>query len=148
MPYRVFLGQIAERLRATYDGRQNQYENAAELLADVELIAASLEQNRGRHAGLFAVRRFMRRIRSFGFHLATLDIRQSALVHRAIVGHALAAEDWLRASAADRRQRLAAAHERDQGPTQTLDAARKRTLRHHDSISQGRQPYAERADGP
>jgi phosphoenolpyruvate carboxylase len=148
MPYRVFLGQIAERLRATYDGRQNQYENAAELLADVELIAASLEQNRGRHAGLFAVRRFMRRIRSFGFHLATLDIRQSALVHRAIVSHALAAEDWLRASAAERRQRLAAALERDEGPTQTLDAAGKRTLWVLESICHGRHRYGERAVGP
>src|SRR5690606_11192836 len=39
MPYRVFLGQIMERLRATYDGRANQYESAEGFLADLNLIA-------------------------------------------------------------------------------------------------------------
>ena len=39
-----------------------------ELLADVQLAADSLTANRGRHAGYFLVRRFMRRVRTFGFH--------------------------------------------------------------------------------
>src|SRR5262245_30395151 len=51
MPYRVFLGQIMERLRATYDARANHYDSAAEFLGDLNLIADSLRTNRGEHAG-------------------------------------------------------------------------------------------------
>ena len=32
MPYRVFLGQVAERLRATYDGRSGQYDRVGQLI--------------------------------------------------------------------------------------------------------------------
>ena len=71
MPYRIFFGQIGERLKATYEGRPNAYQNSDELLADVKLAADSLTANRGRHAGYFLVRRFIRRVRTFGFHIAT-----------------------------------------------------------------------------
>ena len=54
MPYRMFFGQIGERLKATYDGRPNAYQNSEELLADVRLAADSLTENRGRHGGLFS----------------------------------------------------------------------------------------------
>ena len=78
MPYRMFLGQVMERLRATYEGRANHYESANDFLGDMNLIADSLRANKGEHAGLFQVRRLIRRVRTFGFHLATLDIRQNA----------------------------------------------------------------------
>ena len=90
MPYRVFLGQVAERLRATYDGRTGQYERVEQLVEDLEIIVRSLEGHRGAFAGLFHVHRMLRRVRTFGFHLATLDVRQHASVHREIVGRALA----------------------------------------------------------
>ena len=35
MPYRMFFGQIGERLKATYEGRPNAYQSPDELLADV-----------------------------------------------------------------------------------------------------------------
>ncbi|HEY5807466.1 MAG TPA: phosphoenolpyruvate carboxylase, partial [Povalibacter sp.] len=76
MPYRVFLGQIMERLRATYEGRQGQYEFASQFVGDLNLIHDSLLANKGAHGGAFQVRRLIRRARTFGFHLATLDIRQ------------------------------------------------------------------------
>ena len=69
---------FGERLKATYEGRPNAYQSPDELLADVALAAESLTLNRGRHAGYFLVRRFMRRVRTFGFHLATLDVTQHA----------------------------------------------------------------------
>ena len=47
MPYRVFLGQMAERLRLTYEGRPNGYEGPQQFLRDLKLIAASLKANRG-----------------------------------------------------------------------------------------------------
>ncbi len=128
MPYRVFLGQVAERLRATYDGRSGQYERAGQLIDDLELVARSLEQNRGRHAGLFHVRRMLRRVRTFGFHLATLDVRQNAEVHRQIVGRTLADDGWCERPAGDRAARLRAAIQGDESPIAELDAAAKRAL--------------------
>jgi len=128
MPYRVFLGQIAERLRATYDGRTGQYERVEQLIEDLEIVARSLETNRGVFAGLFHVQRMLRRVRTFGFHLATLDVRQQASVHREIVGRALGEEDWAARSTDERRLRLGVALDRDESPVAELDAAAKRAL--------------------
>jgi phosphoenolpyruvate carboxylase len=128
MPYRVLLGQMAERLRATYDGRTGQYERVEQLVDDLDLIASSLAANRGEHAGLFHVRRMLRRVRTFGFHLATLDVRQNADVHREIVGRALGEGDWAGRPAEERRLRLGTALERDESPTADLDATGKRAL--------------------
>src|SRR5277367_2462082 len=92
MPYRMFFGQIGERLKATYEGHPNAYQSPDELLADVALAAESLILNRGRHAGYFLVRRFMRRVRTFGFHLATLDVTQHAHLHDQVIAQGLGVE--------------------------------------------------------
>ena len=89
MPYRVFLRLVQARLQATYDDVAYPYEHAGQLRADIQLIAQSLEANKGEHAGLFAVNRLLRRIDTFGIHLMTLDVRQDALVHRQVVGELL-----------------------------------------------------------
>lgn len=128
MPYRVFLGQVMERLRATYDGRQGQYESAAHFLSDLNLIHDSLITHKGRHAGAFQVSRLIRRVRTFGFHLATLDIRQNSAVHRSVVGHGLGDANWQGRSHEDRVARLREALERDESPASILDATGKRTL--------------------
>ncbi len=51
------------------------YESPAELLADLDVVARSLEENRGAHAGLRRVRALRRQVETFGFHLAKLDVR-------------------------------------------------------------------------
>ncbi len=94
MPYRIFLAQVAERLRMTYDGRPNHYESADQFVRDIQLVASSLRDNNGRHAGLFPVERLLCRALTFGFHLATLDVRQHASVHREVVAQGLGREDW------------------------------------------------------
>ncbi|MCZ6810075.1 MAG: phosphoenolpyruvate carboxylase, partial [Proteobacteria bacterium] len=95
MPYRVLLRLIEQRLQATYDDDVYPYEKASQFEADICMIESSLIANKGEHAGLFAVRRLLRRIRTFGFHLVTLDVRQDALVHRQVVGECLGEADWL-----------------------------------------------------
>ena len=52
-------------------------------LADLGLIGASLAAHQGEHAGGFALRRLVRRVQAFGFHLATLDLRQDSATHDA-----------------------------------------------------------------
>ena len=148
MPYRIFLTQIAERLRATYENRHNSYENPAQLLEDIGLIADSLAANRGQHAGLFPIRRLQRRIRTFGFHLATLDIRQHAEVHRSVVGFGFGDPQWATRSAAERSQRLRDALERDEGPSQLMDAPGKRTLWVFEALAHCRHRYGADAIGP
>ncbi|MFT5502161.1 MAG: phosphoenolpyruvate carboxylase, partial [Woeseiaceae bacterium] len=85
MPYRVYLRLVQARLQSTYDDDAYPYEKASQFRADIELLATSLAANKGEHAGLFAVRRLLRRIETFGFHFLTLDVRQDALVHRQVV---------------------------------------------------------------
>jgi len=146
-PYRIFFGQMRERLKATYDGRPNAYQNSDELLADIQLVADSLLANRGRHAGYFLVRRLNRRVRTFGFHLATLDVKQHAEVHCEVIGQGLGVAGWGALPAAARLAQLRDLLERDQGPTSTLDAIGRRTLGVFETIAQMRHKFGERCIG-
>ena len=148
MPYRAFLGQIMERLRATYEGRANHYEAASDFLNDLNLIAASLRQNKGEHAGLFQVRRLIRRVRTFGFHLATLDIRQNAEAHASVIANGLGDRQWCERSSADRTERLREALGRDEAPVQVLDASGKRSLWVLEALAHCRHRYGADAIGP
>jgi phosphoenolpyruvate carboxylase len=147
MPYRVFLGQVAERLRATYDGRPNGYETPLQFRRDVELVADSLLANRGRHAGLFHVQRLLRRISTFGFHLATLDVRQHTSVHHGVIARGLDDADWLRRPGADRHAMLIDLVARDIGFRGELDAVGRRTLAVFDAVLQCRRRYGPESVG-
>ncbi|MEO6103185.1 MAG: phosphoenolpyruvate carboxylase [Pseudoxanthomonas sp.] len=93
-PYRLLNDLMRARLQATLDEAPQGYTSPAEFAEDVDLILHSLEQNRGVHAGWFAVRRLAWRVRSFGFHLARLDVRQESSVHAGAVAAALQDGDW------------------------------------------------------
>jgi phosphoenolpyruvate carboxylase len=147
MPYRVFLGQVAERLRATYDGRANHYANAREFKRDVELLAASLRENRGDHAGYFSVRRLLRRIDTFGFHLATLDVRQHSGVHHEVLAQGFDDPQWAGRRPLERLERLQDALQHDRGPNGVFDALGRRTLWVFEALAQCRHRYGAEAIG-
>jgi len=147
MPYRVFLGQISERLRLTYDGRPNGYEGPQHFLRDLKLIATSLKLNRGFHAGWGNVQRLIRRVETFGFHLATLDLRQQAEIHHRVIGQGLDDPQWMSRTPAERHDLLVRAIERDAGYKVELDALGKRTLGVFDAILQARHRYGPDAIG-
>jgi phosphoenolpyruvate carboxylase len=147
MPYRVLFGQIAERLRITWDGRPNGYEGPGQFRADVALIARSLKANKGSHAGYLLARRLLARIDTFGFHLATLDLRQHTAVHHAVLAQGFDDPLWTQRSAAEQHARLVDVLERDAGPTGSFDALGKRTLAVFDAIMQGRHRYGPEAVG-
>ena len=147
MPYRVFFNQIGERLKATYEARPNGYHSADELFADVSLAADSLARHRGRHAGLFIVQRLIRRVRTFGFHLASLDVLQHASVHDRVIAQGLARPDWPSLPAAERLAALRELIARDQGPRAPFDAVGRRSLAVFDAIARARHQYGERAIG-
>jgi phosphoenolpyruvate carboxylase len=147
MPYRVFLGQVAERLQRTYHARPNGYERPAQFRADIALVAASLLSHRGAHAGLYPVRRLLRRIDTFGFHLATLDLRQHSDVHHAVIGEGLDDPQWSQRSSVERHARLIEILDRDLGPSGVFDALGRRTLGVFDAVMQGRHRYGTDAIG-
>ncbi|HCV97203.1 MAG TPA: phosphoenolpyruvate carboxylase, partial [Stenotrophomonas sp.] len=86
MPYRLLNDRMRARVQATMEDADGAYASPQELAEDIELILRSLHDNKGDHAGGFAVRRLLWRVRTFGFHLARLDVRQESSVH----GRALA----------------------------------------------------------
>ncbi len=148
MPYRVFLRLVQERLQATYDDDAYPYETEKQFTEDITLLANSLETNKGHHAGLFAVRRLLRRIETFGFHFMTLDIRQDAMVLRKVVGELLGEDDWLDMSADVRLERIVEAiRARDSVPTTQSVLARK-TLAVFQAIAFCRRKYGKRSIGP
>ena len=100
-PYRRALTGIYARLAATASafglqrehrtavGASEPYADAAALAADLDVIDASL---RASGAALLAdgrLRRLRKAVRIFGFHLATLDLRQNSEVHERVIGELL-----------------------------------------------------------
>ncbi|MEY2890737.1 MAG: hypothetical protein RJA98_645, partial [Pseudomonadota bacterium] len=123
-PYRRALTGMYARLAATLHALtgtealrhavapQDPYASAEELLADLKVIDASL---RSHHAEALAASRLhplMRAVQVFGFHLATVDLRQSSDKHEAVVAELLATArihaDYSGLSEAERRTLLVA----------------------------------------
>jgi phosphoenolpyruvate carboxylase len=147
MPYRVFLRLVQQRLQSTYDDDIFPYEKVGQLIEDIELIAESLSCNKGQHAGLFIVRRLLRRIRTFGFHMVTLDVRQDAEVHRKVVGECLGEEDWMEFSAKQRADRIIDAIETRENAPMTLSTQARKTIAVFQAIAFCRRKYGPRAIG-
>jgi phosphoenolpyruvate carboxylase len=88
-PYVLKLLGMEERLRQTLGRTRNRrgsfehaYGSAEELLADLRLIQTSLRENRGEDvANEGRLPHLIRQIEAFGFHLATLDLRQHSDEH-------------------------------------------------------------------
>ncbi|WP_445148520.1 phosphoenolpyruvate carboxylase [Baekduia sp. Peel2402] len=83
-PLRTKLGFIERRLINMLDGAgQAGYDGPGALRADLELVRDSLGSEHVAHGSL---RRLLRQVDIFGFHLAGLDLRQNANVIDAAVG--------------------------------------------------------------
>ncbi|MER2177630.1 MAG: phosphoenolpyruvate carboxylase [Stenotrophomonas maltophilia] len=108
MPYRLLNDRMRARVQATMEDADGAYASPQELTDDIELILRSLHDNKGDHAGGFAVRRLLWRVRTFGFHLARLDVRQESSVHGRALASVLDGQDaWDAADAVTRAARLA-----------------------------------------
>jgi len=148
MPYRCLLTLIVARLQATLRGHDGAYAIGAEFVRDLQLIRDSLEQHKGEQAGLYLLRRTQLRARAFGFHLATLDVRQDAAVHRQVLGLMLDDSQWNTRAANVRAERL----------TELLDTAEllefepntttETTLEVFRAIAEGQRNYGSNAIGP
>lgn len=99
-PYRQKLIMMFRRVRASraqngvpWDQQTphpRAYRNADELLHDLHLIRDSLCQNKGQRLAEGRLAKLIRSVEVFGFHLATLDVRQHSGRHRSAVLEVLA----------------------------------------------------------
>lgn len=94
MPYRGLLTLMEARIAATAKGKLDGYPGPEALIEDLRLVLDSLQRNGGARAGVFEVRRVIRRVEAFGFHLATLDLRQDSAVHDAALAALLGQPDY------------------------------------------------------
>ena len=81
--YRRFLSYMFHKLQQTRDamGSAAAYSDAEEFENDLLLVQSSLLSNRGERLAQTFLAPLLRKVRTFGFHLHTLDIRQHARVH-------------------------------------------------------------------
>ncbi len=131
MPYRTLLTLIGARLEATHeDDHPEGYTSVDELAGDLELIAHSLIDHHGLHAGAYAVQRLVRRVRTFGLHLARLDVRQDSQVHDDALAALQGDADWGRRSPAERVEKLHpfASGEQSLAPVEEENAQRMRAV--------------------
>src|SRR5690606_7175088 len=119
-----------------------------ELLDDLDLIAGSLLAHRGEHAGWFALRRTLRRVEAFGFHLATLDQRQDSRVHEAALAVLLDEPDWAQRAPEERATRLAAALSGAPLAARSDDTQTEATLAVFRTLAELRPRYGHGAFGP
>lgn len=121
-PYRQKLIMMFRRLEATRaenrkPWREDEamspraYPSVDDFLTDLRLIQSSLRQNKGERLAQGRLSRLLRQVEVFGFHLATLDIRQHSGRHRSamaeIFAHYGIAQDYAEMSEPQRVALLA-----------------------------------------
>ena len=90
-PYRLKMAYIHQRLVNTAERMASHapfdpdtsYQSITDVLDDLSVIHLSLMDNRGGLVATGLVARVMRTFATFGFHLATMDVRQIATKHHA-----------------------------------------------------------------
>ncbi len=81
--YRHFFAHVAYRLKVSRDNSRgpHAYKSPAEFLDDLALVRRSLYESACERIALKFIDPLVRQVRTFGFHLCTLDIRQHARIH-------------------------------------------------------------------
>ncbi|RQG92405.1 phosphoenolpyruvate carboxylase [Natrarchaeobius chitinivorans] len=91
-PYRQKLKLMRARLERVGDVRPGGYDDVDELLSDLEIIAKSLRANGGESVVDAHVDPIRRQVATFGFSLASLDLREHQQKHTDAIAEALDGE--------------------------------------------------------
>jgi phosphoenolpyruvate carboxylase len=123
-PHRRKLTLTAERLSATRaaDGRRAAYASPAELMEDLSVLQRSLAEAGAARLAFGEVQHLMWQAATFGFHLASMEVRQHADVHAAAMAELVPA-------AAGKARALDRVASRDmRRPPQALSAGTREVL--------------------
>ncbi|MEL6288778.1 MAG: phosphoenolpyruvate carboxylase, partial [Pseudomonadota bacterium] len=163
-PYRRALtgmyARLAATLRALHDmkalrkpvGKAPPYATPEELTADLLILDASLRTHGAAALCRGRLRRLTRAVACFGFHLATIDLRQNSDIHEATLADLYRAidpdDDYSSLSEDDRIDRLA--RELDEprplrGPFTRYDEQTERELAILEAARIGRETYGDAA---
>ena len=161
--YRRALSHIYARLSATAEARgasispppfadRPAYNQDAEFLADLETIRASLLEHGGGRIAAGRLQRMIYAVRTFGFHLSSIDIRQNAAEHEEAVAELLklggAAGEYSRFSEAAKCALLQAELAQPRPllpPNAPLSEKTRRELGVFEAIMQARKLYGQAA---
>jgi phosphoenolpyruvate carboxylase len=91
-PYRQLLTMMRERVERVGSVRPGGYPDPESLRADLDAVAADLRANGAESVATAHVDPLRRQVRTFGFSLASLDLRDHRANHTAAVEEALARE--------------------------------------------------------
>ncbi len=87
--YRNKLYLISLKLQKTIDDSKYGYKNSSEFIEDLNLIYNSLSENKGKLIADEKVLPLIYKVKTFGFHLVSTDIRQNSSLLRAAVANIL-----------------------------------------------------------
>jgi phosphoenolpyruvate carboxylase len=80
--YRLKLAIIIKKLNNKLNNLKiNTYNSPEELIAELKILKNSLNENLGNRVAITKIEPLILAIQVFGFHLATLDVREHSLVH-------------------------------------------------------------------
>ena len=127
-PYRRALTFIRERVRATAAATRRRLRRAGRAARRPARDRAVADAHGGEFTAAGDLRDVIRQVEVFGFHFATLDIRQHAKVHRAALARAVrrrsGSATTMRPAAGAERAELLAAHIADRRPLIPADISR------------------------
>ncbi|REE81059.1 phosphoenolpyruvate carboxylase type 1 [Paenibacillus taihuensis] len=93
-PYKIKLGYMLEKLANTSDdtlkGSSKRYNSADEMKEDLYVIDRSLRHHFADYVADTHIRKLIRQVELFGFHLAALDVRQHSKEHENAMTEVLA----------------------------------------------------------
>ncbi|SEV83729.1 phosphoenolpyruvate carboxylase [Natrinema salifodinae] len=151
-PYRQKLKLMRERLDRVGDVRPGGYDDVDDLLADLEAIAESLRQNGAESVVDAHVDPIRRQVATFGFSLASLDLRDHQQKHTDAIAEALEQEgvDYHAMSEDERAEWLTDAVLQDEpvidlAETEDLSDDSARVLRLFDNLAAWQSEYGVHA---
>ncbi|MBD7970615.1 phosphoenolpyruvate carboxylase [Paenibacillus gallinarum] len=101
-PYRIKLAYMITKLSNVFDesklGQPDRYDSPEELIRDLKVIDCSLRHHYADYVADTYIKKTIRQVELFGFHTATLDIRQHSQEHEnamtEILAHMNIVEDY------------------------------------------------------
>lgn len=84
-PHRMRMIAMADRLEATREGTPHGYPSAEAFIDDIALVQRSLDEGGARRLAYGELQHLRWQAETFGFHFASLEVRQDARTHDAVI---------------------------------------------------------------